>query len=63
MKFFAVACLLSATSAVAIKEPNWIATAIKDPNWGASANDLQKCPDFDVRMTLTDGRTKAVPYP
>ena len=53
MKFFAIACLLSATSAV----------TIRDPNWGPSVNGLQKCPDFDERMTLTDGRTKAVPYP
>jgi len=34
-----------------------------DPNWGPSVNSLQKCPDFDERMTLTDGQTKAVAYP
>ena len=53
MKFFAVACLLSATSAI----------TLNDPNWGPSVNSLPHCPDFDERMTLTDGKTKAVPYP
>jgi len=26
-----------------------------DPNWGPSVNSLPHCPDFDERMTLTDG--------
>merc|ERR1711934_566354 len=53
MKFFAVACLLSATSAI----------TLNDPNWGPSVNSLPHCPDFDERFTLTDGKTRAVPYP
>jgi len=35
----------------------------QDPNWGPSVNSLPHCPDFDERFTLTDGKTKAVPYP
>ena len=50
---FAIACLLSATSAI----------SLNDPNWGPSVNSLEHCPDFDERFTLTDGKTKAVPYP
>ena len=29
----------------------------------ATFNNLQHCPDFNERMTLRDGKTKAVPYP
>ena len=35
----------------------------KDPNWGPSVDSLPHCPDFDERFTLTDGVTKAIPYP
>jgi hypothetical protein len=27
------------------------------------STDLQHCPDFNDRMTLTDGKTKGIPYP
>ena len=53
MKFLAIACLLSATSAI----------SLNDPNWGPHVNSLEHCPDFDERFTLKDGKTKAVPYP
>ena len=33
------------------------------PNWGPGVDSLPHCPDFDERFTLTDGKTKAVPYP
>merc|ERR1711981_1036111 len=33
------------------------ADASKDPD------DLEKCPDFDERFTLANGRDKAIPYP
>jgi len=36
---------------------------IKDPNWGPNVNSLEHCPDFDERFTLTDGKTRAVPFP
>jgi len=35
----------------------------KDPNWGQPHAGLPHCPDFDERMTLTDGKTKGVAYP
>jgi len=34
-----------------------------EPNWGAAHGSLPHCPDFDERFTLTDGKTRAVPYP
>ena len=49
---FAIACLLSATSAISQRS-----------KWGPSVDSLEFCPDFDERFTLTDGKTKAVPYP
>ena len=33
------------------------------PNWGPDVNSLPHCPDFDERFTLTDGKTRAVPFP
>lgn len=36
---------------------------VQDPNWGPSVNTLEHCPDFDERFTLTDGQTKAIPFP
>jgi hypothetical protein len=42
----------------------------KDPHYkgtqrslGTDINGLEHCPDFDERMTLNDGRTRAIPYP
>lgn len=42
----------------------------KDPKYkgtqrslGTDLNGLEHCPDFDERMTLADGRTRAIAYP
>lgn len=37
--------------------------AEQEPPHGPPVDSLPHCPDFDERMTLTDGRTKAVAYP
>lgn len=34
-----------------------------DPNFKYAARSMEHCPDFDERMTLVDGLTRAIPFP
>jgi len=35
---------------------------MSDPNVKFDPRKLEHCPDMDERKTLTDGRTRAIPY-
>jgi hypothetical protein len=56
---FAVACLVSTTSALRFIDLNQLG----DAPIGAPVDSLPHCPDFDERQTLNDGRTQGVAYP
>ena len=45
------------------KEYQLVEKKAAPPNWGPDVNSLPHCPDFDERFTLTDGKTRAVPFP
>jgi hypothetical protein len=77
MKSYVIALLLASCSAVHLRQtggPNTAAPGAKakDPLAvmpvyaglkGFNINSLEHCPDFNERMTLLNGKTKAVSYP
>jgi hypothetical protein len=54
--------LSGAPPAAAKGDPLYVPYAVKGHK-GLDMSKVQHCPDFNERMTLLDGKTKAVPYP
>ena len=73
MKQFVIALLLANTNAIRISQSADAAPAAPAPTRyvpyayaglkGLNIQTIEHCPDFNERMTLLNGKTKAVAYP
>ena len=57
MKFFSLVALVASVSAI-----QWVGTDASRKG-DHKVTKLEHCPDFVERHTLTNGATRAVPYP